>query len=115
MQVNETLSEGLKRELEVVIPASDLDAKLTEYLDDMRTKVRINGFRPGKVPAAHLRKLYGKSAMADIVQNSMNEWITKACSDRDETPALQPDITFPEERMEEILGGGQDLGVHARL
>ena len=109
MQVNETLYEGLKRELEVVIPASDLDAKLTEYLDDMRTKVRINGFRPGKVPAAHLRKLYGKSAMADIVQNSMNEWITKACSDRDETPALQPDITFPEERMEEILGGGQDL------
>ncbi|MEM8812513.1 MAG: trigger factor [Pseudomonadota bacterium] len=109
MQVTETMSEGLKRELEVVIPASDLDAKLTDYLDEMRGKVRINGFRPGKVPVAHLRKVYGKSAMAEIVQNSLGEWINKACSDREETPALQPDIKFQEDSMEEVLVGKHDL------
>lgn len=109
MQVTETLSEGLKRELEIVIPASDLDTKLTTYLDDMKSKVRINGFRPGKVPAGHLRKLHGKSAMAEIVQSSINEWVTKACTDRDETPALQPDIKFQEEKMDEVLDGKQDL------
>lgn len=109
MQVTETQSEGLKRELEIVIPASDLDTKLTTYLDDMKSKVRINGFRPGKVPAGHLRKLHGKSAMAEIVQSSINEWVTKACTDRDETPALQPDIKFQEEKMDEVLDGKQDL------
>lgn len=109
MQVTESLSDGLKRELKIVIPASDLDARLTDYLDDMKGKVRINGFRPGKVPAAHLRKLYGKSAMADIVQSSINEWVTKACNDRDETPALQPDITFQEDKMDEVLTGAEDL------
>ena len=109
MQVTETLTDGLKRELEIVIPASDLDAKLTTYLDEMKSKVRINGFRPGKVPQGHLRKLYGKSAMAEIVQSSINEWVTKACTDRDETPALQPDIKFDEDKMEAVLAGKQDL------
>ena len=109
MQVTETLSEGLKRELAIVIPASDLDAKLTTYLDEMKAKVRINGFRPGKVPAAHLRKLHGKSAMAEIVQSSINEWVTKACTDREETPALQPDIKFEDEKMDEVLDGRHDL------
>ena len=109
MQVTESLSEGLKRQLEIVIPASDLDTKLTDYLDEMKTKVRINGFRPGKVPPAHLRKLHGKSAMAEIVQSSINEWVTKACTDRDETPALQPDIKFQEDKMDDVLNGRQDL------
>lgn len=109
MQVTETLAEGLKRELEIVIPASDLDTKLTTYLDEMKSKVKINGFRPGKVPAAHLRKLHGKSAMAEIVQSSINEWVTKACTDREETPAMQPDIKFQEDKMDEVLDGQQDL------
>ena len=47
MQVTETLSEGLKRAYSVVIPASDLAAKLDSQLADMKNKVRINGFRDG--------------------------------------------------------------------
>ena len=52
MQVTETLSEGLKREYRVVVPASELDAKVNTRLDDLKGKVRINGFRPGKVPTS---------------------------------------------------------------
>ena len=55
MQVTETLSEGLKREFKVAFPAADLDAKAGAKLVDLKDKVRINGFRPGKVPVAHLR------------------------------------------------------------
>ena len=73
MNVTETRADGLQRELKVTIPAAALDEKLTAYLDDMRTKVRLKGFRPGKVPMAHLRKVYGKSAMAEVV----NEVLTK--------------------------------------
>ena len=52
MQVSETLSDGLKRELKVVVPASELDGRLDTRLQEMKSRVRLNGFRPGKVPQA---------------------------------------------------------------
>ena len=48
MQVTETLSEGLKREYKVVVPASELDAKVNARLDELKDRVRINGFRPAR-------------------------------------------------------------------
>ena len=71
MQVTETLSDGLKRAYDVVIPASDLAARLDSELTDLKGKVRINGFRPGKVPMGHLKRLYGRSVMADLVQKQI--------------------------------------------
>ncbi|MHC2251408.1 FKBP-type peptidyl-prolyl cis-trans isomerase (trigger factor) [Bradyrhizobium embrapense] len=55
MQVTETLNEGLKHEFKISVPASDLDAKAGAKLVDLKDKVRLNGFRPGKVPVAHLK------------------------------------------------------------
>ena len=69
MQVTETLNEGLKRELKVVVPRGDMDAKLNERLEQMKSQVRLNGFRQGKVPLSHLKKVYGKQAMAEIVND----------------------------------------------
>ena len=109
MNVTETLSDGLKRELAVVIPASDLGAKLTAYLDEMRSRARINGFRPGKVPASHLRKLYGRQAMSEIVNEAVTEAVRKVAQDRNEKPALQPSVDIAEEKLEEILNGNEDL------
>ena len=74
MQVTETSAEGLKREYKVVIAAEDLAAKLEGQLEEMKDKVRINGFRPGKVPKAHLKRLYGRSIMGDVLQNAL--WAT---------------------------------------
>ena len=62
MQVTETATDGLKREYRVVIPASDLAAKVDEKLDDLKGRVQLRGFRPGKVPVAHLKRIYGKDA-----------------------------------------------------
>ena len=64
MQVTETLSEGLKREYKVVVPASELDAKVNARLDELKDRVRINGFRPGKVPVTHLKRMYGETIPA---------------------------------------------------
>ena len=50
MQVTETLSDGLKREFRVVVPANDLDSKVNTRLGELKDTVRIIGFRPGKVP-----------------------------------------------------------------
>lgn len=109
MQVTETLAEGLKRELKVVIPASDLASRLDTYLNDLKGKVRINGFRPGKVPSGHLKRLYGRQAMAELLSNLIQETTQKAIDDRNEKPALQPDIDLPEEDAEAILEGKADL------
>src|SRR5690606_40946057 len=73
MQVTETLNSGLKREIKVVVPATDMEARLMTRLTDARGKVRINGFRPGKVPVQHLRKVYGKSFMAEVVNEILND------------------------------------------
>ncbi len=73
MQVTEKVAEGLKRELEIVVPATELETRLTARLDQMKSQARINGFRPGKVPVAHLRKTYGKQAMSEVIQETVTE------------------------------------------
>ncbi|WMS42077.1 trigger factor [Acuticoccus sp. MNP-M23] len=109
MEVTETRSEGLARELKVVVPATTLNERLTAYLDDMRGKVRLKGFRPGKVPMAHLHKMYGKSAMAEVINTVLTESVQQAVEGRSETPALQPDIDLDEAAMPEVIDGKSDL------
>lgn len=100
MQVIETLAEGLKRELKIVIPAADMKARLDERLVDAKDKVRINGFRPGKVPMGHLKKMYGKSIMADLVNELVREKPSEILSSRGEKSATQPAISMTEDEQE---------------
>lgn len=107
MQVTETLNEGLKREIKIVVPARDLEKKLNERLDDTKSKVKLNGFRPGKVPAGHLRKMYGKSFMAEILNEIVNDAPRSILADRGERSAMQPQIDIDED--EKILDGKADF------
>ena len=111
MEVTETTTDGLKRELKVVIDAKDLDRRLSERLKDLKGQVRIKGFRPGKVPVTHLRKVYGRSIMAEVVQEAVSETSQQALNDRSERPAFQPDIELPEdgEAIEKVIAGDADL------
>ena len=111
MQVTETVSEGLKRQLKVIVPAADLKARVESKLEDLQTKVRLNGFRPGKVPLAHVRQLYGRSVMAEVLEQAVGETSTKALQDRQERPAFQPDIKLPEDKetVERMIEGASDL------
>ena len=92
MQVTETLSQGLKREYDISLPASDLAAKLNGQLEDMKAKVRIKGFRPGKVPVEHLRKVYGKSVMADVMQEAIASANKKIVDDNNLRLAREPKV-----------------------
>ncbi|THK40161.1 trigger factor [Ensifer sp. MPMI2T] len=111
MQVIETLAQGLKRELKVVIPAKDMEARMNERLAEVKDRVRINGFRPGKVPVAHLKKVYGKSIMADLVNEIVREKPTEILSERGEKSATQPEIAMTEDEAEanKILNAEADL------
>src|SRR6266849_9284169 len=81
MQVTETTNEGLKREFRVTLPATDRDARVTGRLTEMKDRVRINGFRPGKVPVDHLRKVYGRAVMAETIDQMVRETNTKIVTD----------------------------------
>lgn len=111
MQVSETLNEGLKREIKVVVPAEDMKAQLETRLADLRKRVNINGFRQGKVPISHLRKLYGKSAMSEIVQETIDEQTRAVLSERSEKSAQRPQIKMTEDEKEAeiILAGDADF------
>ena len=111
MQVNETLAEGLKHEFQVSIPAADLDAKADARLVDMKDKVRLNGFRPGKVPVSHLKKVYGRSVMAETVEQTIRDTNSQIFTERGFRLATEPKVTMPteEKEVENILAGKSDL------
>ena len=111
MQVTETLSEGLKREYKVVVPAAELDAKVNQRLDDLKGRVRINGFRPGKVPVAHLKRMYGRSAMAEVIEATVRDANNQIVSERGFKLAADPKVTMPTEEaaIEQLIDGKSDL------
>ena len=111
MQITETSSEGLKRELKVVIGASDLSDRYAARLNELKDQISLKGFRPGKVPVAHIKRVYGRSVMAEVLQSAVNETSQKALEDRKERPALAPQIRLTEDEaeIEQILGGKADL------
>src|SRR5204863_3696961 len=111
MQVTETLSAGLKREYRVVVPANDLDSKVNARLDELKGTVRINGFRPGKVPVGHLKRMYGKSVMAETIEATVRDANAKIVSDHNLRLAMEPQVKLPteEEAIKAVIEGGADL------
>jgi trigger factor len=111
MQVTETLVEGLKHEFQISVPASDLDAKADVRLVELKDKVRLNGFRPGKVPVSHLKKVYGRSVMAETIDQTIRDTNSQIFTERGFRLATEPKVTMPteEKAVEDILTGKSDL------
>ena len=111
MQVTETVSEGLKREFKVVVPAAELDAKVNRRLDELKSRIRMNGFRPGKVPVAHLKRVYGRSAMAEVIEATVRDANNQIVSERGYKLATDPKVTLPTEQdaIDKLMSGESDL------
>ncbi len=111
MQVTETLNEGLKRKLAVVIPAKDLNQRLDAKLDEIKGQANLKGFRPGKVPVAYLKKVYGRSAMSEVMTDAINTTVQKTLDERSERAAVQPKVDLTEDQAEinRVLEGQADL------
>jgi trigger factor len=111
MQVTETSSEGLKRKLKVVIAADELGQRFTNHLDKMKDQVQLKGFRKGKVPLTHIKKVFGRSVMSDVLQETIRETSSKAIADRKERPAMMPAIELAENaaEIESVMAGKADL------
>jgi len=111
MQVTETHNAGLKREYKVVVSAADLAKELDARLKDMAGRANIKGFRPGKVPVPHIKRIYGKALMGEVVQKAIDDQAKQVLADHKLKPAYQPEITLPQEEAEvnAIMDGKSDL------
>ena len=117
MQVTETLAEGLKREYRVVIPVAELDAKVNERLTELKDRVRINGFRPGKVPVAHLKRVYGRAAMREVIEETVREANSSIISDHGFKLAMDPQVQMPESAgsIGDVVIGKADLDYSVKI
>ena len=114
MQIVEKSGEGLSRVYGVTVPMADLNQRLDARIAEVTPTLNIKGFRPGKVPQAHVRRLYGKSLMSEVVQQTLNESTQKVLTDNNLRPAGEPDLT-PEGDIEAVMDGKADLAFNLAI
>lgn len=81
MDINKEVKNDLTAVLKIKITKNDYEPKVEKVLEDYRRKANINGFRPGKVPAGIVRKMYGKSVRADEINKLLSENVMKYIQD----------------------------------
>ncbi len=108
MDIKELEKDGLTHKYQVTVSKEDLAAKLDAKIEEMRPQVSLKGFRPGKVPASHIRKMFGQSIMKDVVEEVLNETSQQAINDNKLRPAGQPQIDL-RANGEEVTKGQADL------
>jgi trigger factor len=114
MQVVEKSTEGLSRVISVTVPATELSAKLDAKLAEFAPKMKLKGFRPGKVPVSHVRKTYGREMMGEIVNDMINETSQKALDEIKLRPAAPADMKLTSD-MDKVLAGSDDLAYEMAL
>ena len=108
MNVIEKSSEGLSRTYEITFPKDDLKARLEAKIEEIRPEVRLKGFRPGKVPSSHIRKMFGESIMGDLLNELVPETTQKTLDEKKIRPATQPDVKVISE-AKDVMGGKSDF------
>lgn len=107
MRIDELSNKGLKREYKIVVSAGDIDKKLDHHLEDLKNKIRLPGFRPGKAPTSLIKKLHGQSVMGQVLEEMVNESSREVFEKEKIKPALQPNI--------EVLKFDEDSDLEYRM
>ena len=108
VQIVEKSGEGLSRVYGVTVPVSDLNERLSAKIKEMAPRMQLKGFRPGKVPPAHVKKMYGRDLMREIIEETLGETQKQALDDAKLRPAAEPDIKLNSD-LDKVLLGEADL------
>src|SRR6516164_6792943 len=92
MDVTETSAEGLKREFRVVVPADELEEKVTNRLGEIGRTINLPGFRPGRVPMQILRRRFGPSVLGEVLESTVQGSSAEAIREHNLRPALPPKV-----------------------
>ena len=93
MKTSLTTLEGLKRSLTVELPVDIFNERTEKIIKGLAGKVRVDGFRKGKIPPAVLKQRFGGSAKSDAATEIVGETLANALTDADVSPATQPSLT----------------------
>ena len=110
MQITEKNTEGLTRELEVVVNATLVEEKLHEHLTGLNSKVSVPGFRPGKAPMNIIRKQHGRTGLNTVIQPLMSNLCNDVLKERKERQLTQV-LYFLPDKWEDSILAGQDISV----
>ena len=94
MAVTQTLSEGLKREYEVIITKSEINELVEEKLANIAKEANLPGFRPGKVPVLVVKNRFGKQVLGEVVRESVDKATKDTMEKNKLTPSSQPKIAI---------------------
>src|SRR5258708_14506727 len=108
MQISETVSQELHKQFTVTYPVSELEGRVNARLEEMKPRINLKGFRPGKAPVSFPKKRFGKWGMGEVVEAAVTEGSQKAISDNKLKPALQPRVE-PVGSVEDVVDGKADL------
>jgi trigger factor len=108
MLIKELKAEGLNHTYAITVSKEDLADKLEAKIKEMQPQVSLKGFRPGKVPVSHIRKMYGQGIMKDVVEETINETTQKAINDNSIRPAGQPKVDLKADG-DKVTSGTSDL------
>ena len=92
-------SDGLKREIEVEVPADIVDAAFAERYHKYRKEANIKGFRPGKAPLAIIKSKFQEAIRDEVIQELVNDSYPQAVKEHDLDVASAP--RFPEIDLKE--------------
>lgn len=84
--------EGLAHKLTIEIPAEKIDRAVAERLRELRPRIRIDGFRRGKVPPHLLKRRYGANARQDVLGKEIDDGYRTVIENSDYSPVAQPEI-----------------------
>ena len=114
MQVVEKSNEGLSRVIAVTIPVAELNEKLEARVKEVAPQVKLKGFRPGKVPVAHVKKTFGREFMGEIINAELNETSQKALDEAKIRPAAPAEMKLTSD-MDKVIAGQEDLAYEMSL
>ncbi|MBQ0760024.1 MAG: trigger factor [Zhongshania sp.] len=92
MQVSVETTSGLERRLIVGVPAARIDSAVDSRLQNAARTVKLDGFRPGKVPMRVVRQRFGESVRMEVLGEVMNESFYEAIQQQGLKPAGRPNI-----------------------
>ncbi|MAH84941.1 MAG: trigger factor [Rhodospirillaceae bacterium TMED8] len=96
MQITETKSEGLSRELEINLSSDEISGKINDRIGEIQRTAQLPGFRPGKVPISVLKKRFGKAVLGEVLEKAIGESSQQAMTEKGIRPAIQPEIEVAE-------------------
>ena len=100
MSYKETLNSGLKRGFEVVLETEDLNKNINVKVEEVKKTIKIDGFRPGKVPTNIIMQKHGDAINAEVLNKMVNDNVSQIIQENKYRPVSQPKVDLKDKEKD---------------